>query len=979
MTSILDQFEQGIENTLKPLLKSQQLLDGLLEDELNLNTISMLSKKKVNFSPNEKITHLLVNNDYVVLAMINNVLLRIDLRKDNIEEIDTLRTSSLKVRQIFLDPFAEHMIITCGNTSNSQLFYSNRQFTKLKTVGKYQGSEITCVAWNCDIKVKSTTSTTGPILLGNSSGTIIETQLGTEFDRFFQGSVMQYWKEVFDISKGQPTPIISIEYHRYGNTDIFYILVISSSKLYQFVGSVLNKDERPMLQQVFNNYLAIPERFNDVPPVLKHSKLHFYHPKNEFTMPKYFGFLTELGVFFAEININKKNKTVFNSHKLIEYSRLYGREDDDFSVPISMTFTQYHVLLLYSNKVIAVSLESPATPYASQVMDEDYYSQTHGKLLNITKDLISGIVWLYSEHAVFRYKLQKEDRYIWKIYIDKGRFEEAREICQNNPFRMNQVLVRQANNYFDTKQYEKSAMVYANLNISFEEIVLKFLYLKDKKPIKLFLMKKLESLKPKDCTQITMITLWSIELFANELASLRNYGQENFESYIKLQEEFKNFLLCPIIQDCIRKNWESIYDILASHGDDHFMLWLSLDNQDYKRVIQHYLNEDCIIEALNILERHPYSDLFLLFLPDLVEKAPTQTISLLIKQGQKLDPMKIFNSLIVSNPNEQLALEIIRYLEFCVHCLNCNSESIHNYLLLLYIKYNNDKLMNYLKLQGQDMTAVSYNPKFALRLCREHNLLEACVQLSIVLGLWEAAVDLALLINVDLAKSTASLPNNNQELSKKLWLKIAQHVVRKKNDIAQAMKFLEECKFIKIEDILPFFPDFVTIDHFKDAVCLSLKEYNNEIQNLKEEMEDSIKAAETIRSEIISFKNSLMLIQPTNLCSSCKEQLITKAYYVFPCSHYFHVDCLIKEMQPYVELNTMNTIYDLQKKLSNLYQNIKSDSPSSEIIIQRDKIKESLDNILATDCIFCGDIMINLIDKPFIEDDEFEKIKQEWE
>lgn len=38
-------------------------------------------------------------------------------------------------------------------------------------------------------------------------------------------------------------------------------------------------------------------------------------------------------------------------------------------------------------------------------------------------------------------------------------------------------------------RYEKSALIYANLNISFEEIVLKFLHLNDKKPIKLFLMK----------------------------------------------------------------------------------------------------------------------------------------------------------------------------------------------------------------------------------------------------------------------------------------------------------------------------------------------------------------------------------------------------------------------------------------------------------------------------------------------------------
>lgn len=33
--------------------------------------------------------------------------------------------------------------------------------------------------------------------------------------------------------------------------------------------------------------------------------------------------------------------------------------------------------------------------------------------------------------------------------------------------------------------------------------------------------------------------------------------------------------------------------------------------------------------------------------------------------------------------------------------------------------------------------------------------------------------------------------------------------------IIRAMKFLSDCEFLKIEDILPFFPDFVTIDQFK--------------------------------------------------------------------------------------------------------------------------------------------------------------------
>jgi hypothetical protein len=41
------------------------------------------------------------------------------------------------------------------------------------------------------------------------------------------------------------------------------------------------------------------------------------------------------------------------------------------------------------------------------------------------------------------------------------------------------------------------------------------------------------------------------------------------------------------------------------------------------------------------------------------------------------------------------------------------------------------------------------------------------------------------------------------------------------------------CFSVKIEDILPFFPDFVTIDHFKSAIVDSLQEYSKHIADLK--------------------------------------------------------------------------------------------------------------------------------------------------
>lgn len=76
---------------------------------------------------------------------------------------------------------------------------------------------------------------------------------------------------------------------------------------------------------------------------------------------------------------------------------------------------------------------------------------------------------------------------------------------------------------------------------------------------------------------------------------------------------------------------------------------------------------------------------------------------------------------------------------------------------------------------GQDETEINYDTRYALKLCQEYNLTDACVQLSALLGLWESAVDLALSVDVELAKQTVpQLNNENAELCRKLWLKIGK-------------------------------------------------------------------------------------------------------------------------------------------------------------------------------------------------------------
>lgn len=68
---------------------------------------------------------------------------------------------------------------------------------------------------------------------------------------------------------------------------------------------------------------------------------------------------------------------------------------------------------------------------------------------------------------------------------------------------------------------------------------------------------------------------------------------------------------------------------------------------------------------------------------------------------------------------------------------------------------------------------------------------------------------------------------DDEDLRKKLWLMIAKHVIEqekgvKRENIRRAIAFLKETDgLLKIEDILPFFPDFALIDDFKVSFLFS--------------------------------------------------------------------------------------------------------------------------------------------------------------
>lgn len=107
------------------------------------------------------------------------------------------------------------------------------------------------------------------------------------------------------------------------------------------------------------------------------------------------------------------------------------------------------------------------------------------------------------------------------------------------------------------------------------------------------------------------------------------------------------------------------------------------------------------------------------------------------------------------------------------------------------------------------------------------------------------------------------------------------------------MLFLENTDLLQVEDILPFFPDFVVIDDFKDEICDALEGYAAHIDGLRKEMDEATANATAIKADIAGLQNRFVTLDAGERCAHCKHSLLTRQFYVFPCQHSFHADCLI--------------------------------------------------------------------------------------
>ena len=255
-----------------------------------------------------------------------------------------------------------------------------------------------------------------------------------------------------------------------------------------------------------------------------------------------------------------------------------------------------------------------------------------------------------------------------------------------------------------------------------------------------------------------------------------------------------------------------------------------------------------------------------------------------------------------------------------------------------------------------------------MRVCTQQHKTEACITIYSAMGLYEEAVELSLQRNdLETAKFNADKPDEDDALRKKLWLRIARHVVEKERDIkkyvmclllfepsffffwllllllfaCRAMEFLKECDLLKIEDVLPFFSDFVVIDDFKDEICLALEEYNRHIDDLKHEMDEATRSAEAIRLDIRELRNKFSYVGAVEKCRLCRHTLLTRQFYAFPCQHMFHADCLTQEITSHLSAAQRARVNDLQQKIAaeNEKGKVSRDNEDATVVPKNEQFK----------------------------------------
>ncbi|KAF8761172.1 Pep3/Vps18/deep orange family [Rhizoctonia solani] len=511
--------------------------------------------------------------------------------------------------------------------------------------------------------------------------------------------------------------------------------------------------------------------------------------------------------------------------------------------PLGVVLTEFHFLLLLSDRVMGYSRLDDSLIYDEAIslvsrsfLDPSTLSsigqRRAERLLGIVSDPINRTLWIYSTNGLYEVVRVDEERDVWKIYLDKADYALALKFAKL-PRHRDTVLAAQGAAFFNQGQFIQAAQSYSqSASAPFEEVALKFVMSVSETPCDISLGRDLPLLARR-----AMLATWLIEFYlskCNELddliaSSSASNDVSNLQAeQIHLEEELQEFF------ETYKANLDrkTTYDLIRGHGRTDVFLDFAGVTGDFERIIEHWVSEEEWVKAIDVLHRQPDLELYYRFASAMIRSAPKETVDAWTRRPA-LDPI----------PNN-----------------------------------DDGPLLRFLTTAPSDPISSRpyYDLDYALRICRTNGRIQPCVHIYAKMGLYEESVSLALEKgDLELAQITANMPEDDIQLRKKLWLKVARYVVEDKKDIKTAMQFLSNTELLKIEDI-----------------CRSSL-ISARIVELKQDMDGAMESAAAVSRDISQLKNRFVIIEQGERCTQCQAPLLLRQFYAFPCQHTFHADCLI--------------------------------------------------------------------------------------
>ncbi|KAK4216671.1 Pep3/Vps18/deep orange family-domain-containing protein [Rhypophila decipiens] len=926
-----------------------------------------------------------VANNVLILALSSGRIMRIDLnRPEDIDDIDLPKKPSEVgvIRRMFLDPTASHLLIC---TSLGENYYLHSQSRQCRPLARLRGVSIESIAWNPSLP----TASTREILIGASDGNIYEgyIEVATEFYR--KGE--KYLKVLQKLPDGAITGLwVDI---LPGRPDTRRVLISTQSRLFHLVGkagkghdgsgsiySELFESEQPVIHELPRSSatagaasaLAISPDPQDDP-----TKMHLEEEAPE----RAFAWLSSHGVYHGKLLVSRVGQElgnkVFAESKLLARSQLPtpetgGRRQTTASSIDAIALTQWHVVSLVAGRVIASNRLTGQTVFQQAILEPGQ------KAINLCVDMQKNTFWLFTSTEIFEIVVRDEDRDIWKIMKANQQFDTALQYA-HTPAERDAVATDQGDYLISKGLFSEAAGVYGKSSKPFEEVALTFIDNNQPDALRKYLLAKLASFKKSYIMQRIMIATWLIEIFMAKLNSLDDTIMtraelsetlnpvQTKEQLETVRSEYHEFVT-KYKGDLDRR---TVYDVISSHGREEELLFYADAINDYNFVLSYWVQRERWADALKVLKRQTDPEVFYRYSSVLMTHAATELVDILMRQGN-LRPRNLIPALLEYDRNFKGPIgqnQAIRYLLYVVNQLGSTDSAVHNTLVSIYASHpsrDESDLHEYLESQGDEP---KFDQDFALRLCIQNHRVLSCVYIYTSMGQYVQAVNLALAHDeIELASVIADRPMSNPSLRKKLWLAVARKVIKNSSGgIKTAIEFLKKCDLIRIEDLIPFFPDFVVIDDFKEEICAALEDYSRNIDSLKKEMDESSLTAANIKVDIAALDKRYAIVEAGEKCYVCGLPLLSRQFFVFPCQHAFHSDCLGKKVLGQAGHVKGRRIRECQVQISKGF--VKDGRRREEMIAE-------LDGLIGESCILCSDYAIKKIDEPFVKDDDGDK--NEW-